>query len=410
MTATYDLIVIGGGIAGSSLALTMAKAGRSVLVLEASTAFVDRVRGEWISPWGVAETRQLDLYDLLVAAGGHHVTRHATYDETVSPDDMQELPLSIFREGVPGPLCIGHPHHCQTLFDAAARAGAEMRRGVEVVDLSFGARPSVSFTHEGQKVVANARLVVGADGRASGVREAAKIVLHQDHPHHMFAGLLVDGVPRWETDLQSIGTEGDFAFLTFPQGGGRARVYGSFSLDQRRRFAGDDGARAFLDAFRMKSAPKNEAIAEGRPAGPLLSYFNHDSWTARPFAPGLVLIGDAAGWNDPIIGLGLSITYRDVRMVAEALLGHVDWAEDIFVPYGEERAERMRRLRFAAALQSTLDAEFGDAARERRARYFLRSKADPELGANAFAIMAGPETLPPEMFSPERRAFVLDGA
>ena len=409
MNTSYDLVIIGGGIAGSSLAATMAKAGRSVLVLEASEVFTDRVRGEWISPWGVAETRRLGLYDLLVGAGGHHLTRHATYDETVTPDEVQELPLSIFLDGVPGPLCIGHPHHCQTLFDAAAAAGADMRRGVELGALIFGAAPSVTFAHAGATVTVKTRLIVGADGRASTVREAAGIALHQDTPHHMFAGLLVDDVPDWETDLQSIGTEGDFAFLTFPQGGGRARVYGSFSLDQRRRFAGDDGPRAFLDAFRFKSAPKNAAIAAGRPAGPLLAYFNHDSWTDRPYAPGMVLIGDAAGWNDPIIGLGLSITYRDVRTVSEALKAADDWGEDLFAAYGEERFERMRRLRFAASLTSTLDAEFDDAARDRRARYHRRSKADPMLGANAFAVFAGPETLPPEMFTPERRAFVLDG-
>lgn len=407
MTATYDLVIIGGGIAGSALAITMARAGHAVLVLEASTVFQDRVRGEWIAPWGVAETRRLGLYDLLRAAGGHHITRHATYDETVAPGEVEDMPLSMFLDGVEGPLCIGHPRHCQTLFDAARAAGADTRRGVEVSALAFGAAPTVTFSQGGETATVKTRLIVGADGRASGVREAAGIALQQDKPHHMFAGLLVDGVPDWEDDLQSIGTEGDFAFLTFPQGAARARVYGSFGLDQRRRFAGPDGSRAFLDAFLMKSAPKNAAIAAGRPAGPLLAYFNHDSWTDRPYAPGMVLIGDAAGWNDPIIGLGLSISYRDVRMVSQALTDRSDWTGEVFRAYGEERFERMRRLRFAASLTSTLDAEFDEAARERRARYHKRSKADPTLGANAFAVMAGPEALPPDMFTPERRAFVL---
>ncbi|MGJ3626820.1 SDR family NAD(P)-dependent oxidoreductase [Sphingomonas sp. MMS24-JH45] len=67
---TYDLIVVGGGIGGSALAAVMARAGKSVLLLEKSTAYEDRVRGEWIAPWGVAETRRLGLYDTLVAAGG----------------------------------------------------------------------------------------------------------------------------------------------------------------------------------------------------------------------------------------------------------------------------------------------------------------------------------------------------
>lgn len=406
----YDLVIVGGGIGGSALANVMARAGRSVLVLEASTEFPDRVRGEWIAPWGVAETKRLDLYDTLVGAGGHHLTRHATYDEALDPASVEAMPLSMFIAGIPGPLCIGHPHHCQTLFDAAGRAGAVTLRGVETGEITLGERPSVAFRHNGEEHIARARLVIGADGRTSGVRETAGIVLHQDKPHHMFAGMLVDDVADWEDDLQSIGTEGDFAFLTFPQGDGRARVYGSFGLDQRRRFAGPDGQQAFLDAFRMQSAPKNEIIAEGKPAGPLLAYFNADAWTDEPFAPGAVLVGDAAGWNDPIIGLGLSITYRDVRMVSDILKAGEDWSPAAFAPYAEERAERLRRLRFAAAITSRIDAEFGPEAKARRASYFARSKADPMIGARAFAIMAGPETLPPEMFTEAHRAYVLGEA
>ena len=59
--ADYDLIVVGGGIGGSTLAEVMARAGRSVLVLEQSEVFEDRVRGEWIAPWGVKEVQRLGL-------------------------------------------------------------------------------------------------------------------------------------------------------------------------------------------------------------------------------------------------------------------------------------------------------------------------------------------------------------
>ena len=51
MADQYDLIIVGGGIGGSALAAVMARAGKSVLVLEQSAVFEDRVRGEWISPW-----------------------------------------------------------------------------------------------------------------------------------------------------------------------------------------------------------------------------------------------------------------------------------------------------------------------------------------------------------------------
>ncbi len=407
--ADYDVIIVGGGIGGSALANVLARAGRSVLLLEASEEYIDRVRGEWIAPWGVTEVRRVGLYDLLIAAGGHHVTRHITYDETRTPDESEAraLPLNIFAPDVAGPLCLGHPHHCQTLFDAARAAGADARRGVQVADIRLGADPGVTFLEGDCETRASARIVVGADGRTSGVRESAGIVLHQDTPHHWFAGLLVEGCDGWDPHLQGIGTEGDFGFLAFPQGGGRVRVYGGYALDQAQRFRGPDGARRFLDAFALTCSPANRHLVAGRPAGPLHSYINADAWTAEPFVPGCVLIGDAAGWNDPIIGLGLSITYRDVRIVSDILAASEDWSPAAFAPYAEERAERMRRLRFAASIQSAFDMEFGPQARERRRRHFEAMAADPSLGLNGLAVMAGPEAAPAEYFTEANRARIL---
>ena len=408
---SYDLAIIGGGIGGSALATVMANAGRKVLVLEQSDVFEDHVRGEWIAPWGVVEVKRVGLYDLLKDAGGHHLQKHITYDENLPPElaEAAALPLDSFLEGIPGPLCIGHPKHCQTLFDAAGAAGAETYRGVRVISVEPGAAPRVTYVHDGEERTVQCRLIVGADGRASMVRKAAGIDLQQDRPHHMFGGMLVEEAPDWDDSKQAIGTEGNFAFLAFPQGDGRIRIYGSYSLDERQRFAGEDGRQRFLDAFRMRCSPENRHIADSKPAGPLRSYFNINSWTDEPFAEGVVLIGDAAGWNDPITGQGLSITYRDVRIVSEFLKENDAWTPALFAPYAEERSERMRRLRFCSGLQSRLDAEFDDEARERRRRYFERAAADPTLGSHAIAVMAGPENLPAEFFTDEHWARVIEG-
>ena len=109
----------------------------------------------------------------------------------------------------------------------------------------------------------------------------------------------------------------------------------------------------------------------------------------------------------PIIGLGLSITYRDVRLVSDLLATCEDWSDALFTPYAEERRERMRRLRFVAGITSALDAEFGDGARKRRRAYFERSASDPTLGAHALAVMAGPEAASSEIFTAAHRARVL---
>ncbi len=406
---TYDLIIVGGGIGGSALAATMARAGRSVLLLEKTTVYEDKVRGEWIAPWGVTETKRLGLYDTLVAAGGHHLTSHVTYDETRDPAaaEAAAMPLGMFAPDVPGPLCLRHPVHCQTLFDTAAASGATAHRGVTITSITLGASPAVSYVLDGVEHAARAPLIVGAEGRQSGVRRAAGLTLHQDKPHHWFAGLLVDGVAGWDDTRQAIGTEEDFGFLAFPQGQERMRVYGGWSLADIKRFAGKDGPTRFLEAFRMKSAPHNEAIAGGTPASPLFAYYNNSSAAQQPYAPGAVLVGDAAGWNDPILGLGLSITYRDVRLVSDILKETPGTSAPDFRPYAEERAERMRRLRIAAEMQATLDMEFGEAARARRHRYYEASAADPMLGLHGVATLAGPEAVPAEIFEPAHVARVV---
>ena len=408
---SYDLIMVGGGIAGSALAAVMAKAGKSVLVLEKSEKYEDRVRGEWIAPWGVAETQRLGLYDVLMNAGGHHITSHVTYDESLPPEACEAAAQSLgVLPDVPGPLCIGHPHHCQTLYDEAAKSGAVCKRPVVVQSVTLGDNPSVTYLHEGETFTDHADLIVGAEGRQSTVRKVAGIELHQDPPHHWFAGLLVEGVEGIDDTLQTIGTEDNFGFLAFPQGGDKVRVYGGYALEERGKFNGEEGAKRFLESFKFRSAPKNAAIANGKPAGPLFSYFNNDSWTDEPFADGAVLIGDAAGWNDPINGLGLSITYRDVRIVSDILKATSKGEKPDFSSYAEERFERMRRLRFAGQLQATLDMEFGEEARARRHAYHQRRATDPTVGMHGIAILAGPEAVPEEFFTEDHRQFVLQGA
>jgi menaquinone-9 beta-reductase len=62
----YDIIFVGGGLGGASLARAMAEHGMRVLVLERERRFKDRVRGEGMWPWGVAELKELGVYQLLI--------------------------------------------------------------------------------------------------------------------------------------------------------------------------------------------------------------------------------------------------------------------------------------------------------------------------------------------------------
>ncbi|HEX9260049.1 MAG TPA: NAD(P)/FAD-dependent oxidoreductase, partial [Acidimicrobiales bacterium] len=359
---SYDLIIVGGGIGGASLAAVMQQAGYSCLLLERTTAFPDRTKGEWLAPWGVAEAQRLGLIDVIASARGHFLRWHVGYDETVDPATAEAMPVPLgLLPGVDGPMTQRHPDACQVLFDAATAAGAVGLRGVEHVQVDVEGRPTVTYEHEGVRVTATARLVVGADGRNSVVRRQLGFTMEKDPPHHYFSGLLVDGADDWPEDVQIVGAEGDVHFLAFPQGAGRVRLYLGFGLDQPNRVAGKDGATAFLRSFRFDCVPKSGALADATPISPCATYPNEDAWVDEPVGEGVVLVGDAGGWNDPITGQGLSITLRDVRVVTEALRATADWSatREVLAGYVEERRERLRRLRFSAQLQSILMNEFG---------------------------------------------------
>src|SRR5271168_4089312 len=364
-----EVVIVGGGIGGSALACALAREGIATTILEKSTVHVDHVRGEWLAPWGVKETERLGLYQLLLDAGGHHLKRNIPFGDDLDPElaKSQTLDLTVFEgAGFKPPLCMRHPDMCDLLNAEAIARGAKLLRGVTGVEVKPGTSPEVRLRHAGREIRYSPRIVVGADGRNSIVRVQAGIEHHRDPTHHLMAGLLVDHTDGWPQDLQIFGTEGDINFLAFPQSATRVRLYICYATDQKRRFAGADGQARFLDAFRLKSVPGIEYLANGTPAGPCNSYGNEDSWTETPFAPGVVLIGDAAGHNDPIIGQGLSITYRDVRIVRDLMLENRDWSAESFRPYAEERRERMRRLRLTAWTSSILNVEFGPHARERR--------------------------------------------
>lgn len=168
---TYDIITVGGGLGGASLAKVMAEHGARVLVLEREKEFKDRVRGEQMTSWGVGEARQLGMYDLLrqsscgqevrwwqTTLGGVPLERRDCVATT-----PQHAPQFIFY----------HPAMQEVLLNAAAEAGAEVCRSATVREVKPGAVPTVVVEHEGRIKELPTRLIVGADGRTSMVRKWA---------------------------------------------------------------------------------------------------------------------------------------------------------------------------------------------------------------------------------------------
>ena len=397
-TGTADIVVVGGGIAGSALATVLAREGRDVLLLERETAYRDKVRGEFVALWGVEEILRMGLMPAFRAAGGVDATRAVFYDETVHPAQAEagSVPLDRLLPGIAGALDVGHPEACEALIEAAAAAGARVVRGTGRTEVTPGTPPAVRYTGpEGDPHAVVCGLVVGADGRQSAVRRAAGIELEVGAARTMGGGMLVDGLDAWAAGTLALGTEGDLHYLVFPRADGRARLYLMHDVRDRGRFTGPDRARAFLAAYQLDCIPDSAMFGAARPAGPCVFYPMTDSWTTTdPVAPGVVLVGDAAGWNDPVIGQGLSIALRDARTVAELVL-----AEEDLAPYVAERRERMRRLRVSAAVVTDISCTFTPEGAARRVAFGAQA-ADPVLGGARMAVQVGPDRLPAEAFAP----------
>ncbi len=196
----------------------LARDGYEVLLLERQTSYRDKVRGEVLLCWGVAEMLALDLEKPLLDAGGHYVTRAVAYDEVIGPAtaEANAVPLDRLLPGVPGALDVGHPEACEALARAAAEAGATVLRGVGDVDVVPGARPTLRYELDDQVTTVSAGLVVGADGRTSSIRRRLGLALQQTAPRTLAGGMLVDGLDGWPADQMSLGTEGDLYYLVFP--------------------------------------------------------------------------------------------------------------------------------------------------------------------------------------------------
>ena len=73
--AEPDVVIVGAGIAGGALGTALARGGFEVALLERESNYPDRVRGEFMAPWGVTELAKLELLQPLREAGALF-TRH----------------------------------------------------------------------------------------------------------------------------------------------------------------------------------------------------------------------------------------------------------------------------------------------------------------------------------------------
>lgn len=371
----YDLITVGGGLAGAALARALAEQGARVLVLERETVFRDRIRGELLQPWGVAEACALGIHDLLKQTCGHEARFRFVQVFGAQPAQPRDLVATTPQRS--GSLHFPHPQMQEVVLEAAARAGAHVRRGARVVAVSPGSPPSVSVQSEQGNGSYTARLVVGADGRTSACRSWAGFTVNRDPDRMVIAGLLLAGVkvPTDTFHMYVDSARGAVAFV-IPLGATLSRCYFSrYQQGDIRRFSGPKAVPGFLESCVLAGAPA-EWLNGAQPAGPLASFDCAETWVSHPYQAGVALVGDAAATSDPTFGCGLSLTLRDVRVLSRCLLDSSDW-EAAAHAYAAEHDRYFDALHRVFEWLMQLLYEPGPQAAARRRRAWARMADNP---------------------------------
>jgi menaquinone-9 beta-reductase len=318
MSTDYDVITVGGGLGGSALAKVLAEHGARVLVVEREGQFKDRVRGEWMAPWGAAEAVKLGIHDLLL--------KHGAVEKPYF--QFSGFPVRDLKQTTPqqlGSLNLYHPAMQEALIDAARSAGATVWRGATVREIKPGDPPSVTLDKDGGVQRLTARIIVGADGRSSMCRAGARLKSIRDSRGMLLAGVLFDGVAVAEdTSVMLVNSEiGQIAYF-FPQQGKRVRAYCALPLASGRRLQGSSEVGDFVRECVRSGAPA-AAYGDAKAIGPLATFESTANWADQPYRGGIALVGDAAGTSDPVWGQGLSLTLRDARVLSNHLLSSDDW-------------------------------------------------------------------------------------
>ena len=377
ISQSYDIVIVGGGIAGASLAKAMAEKGANVLVIEREERFKDRVRGEFVAPWGVAEARELGVLDLLRGSCAREVSllEMGSGQRDLKTTTLQQLPALTFA----------HQEMQESVLAAAEEVGAKVRRGVTVESIEPGARPAVIVSGPNRERI-EARMVVAADGRDSACRKWAGFTVREQANDYYMAGVLLNGVHSSPVVAYYIfnpvlGTV--IGLLNI--GGDRFRAYFMYPKSANYRL---QGAQA-LNLFSGESAkvfPQMSEIYEGAKCiGPLASFDVSDTWVEHPYMHGVALVGDAAATTDPTFGQGLSLALHDARVLRDELSCTCDWESA-----GNDYAEKHRKyFGVAHTIEGWFRTLFQDPSPQAA---LLRAEAMPRIAED-------PSRVPDHLFS-----------
>jgi 2-octaprenyl-6-methoxyphenol hydroxylase len=336
----YDVIIVGGGPVGLSMALALSRFQRGLKL-----ALVDR------RPFTVPDDKRA----FALSAGVRRVLDTLGVWPAIQPEATAIEAMVVTDSGggdlsrpvflsFAGDVAPGEPYaHMvanRTLTAALLAAvgeRAELIAPAEVAGFSAGPASAALALRDGRTL--RAPLVVAADGAMSGLRGLAGIdVVAHDYRQAGIVTTIAHDLPHEGTAYEHFRPAGPFASL--PLGGNRSSlVWTETSAEAARLKELPPEEVAVLIEAAMGSRLGKVRIEEGLQSFPLRLQL------ARSFvAPRLALIGDAAHVIHPLAGQGLNLGLKDVAALSEAVvealrLGRDAGAADVLAGY-----ERWRRF------------------------------------------------------------------
>lgn len=338
-----DVIILGGGLVGLTLAIALDAHGLSTIVIDPAdpeatltAGFDGRASAVAAAPWRMLQA--IGVGDRLAGKG--------CPIETIRVTDGLTPQALIFEPGEDeGAVGI--------MFENRALRVAlrETALAAKNITLLMPARPAAVERDgtsarvtlaDGRRV--QAPLLIGAEGRRSPTRDAAGIrIAHWKYDHAAIIGSVIHEHPHQGVAHEIFYPQGPFAILPLvddAEGRHRSAIVWTVAGKDAPAMLGL-GPRAFAAEAAGKMGGLLGALEL---ASPLSSYplgFHH---AARITGTRLALVGDAAHGIHPIAGQGLNLGFRDVAAVTEVLVEGARLGMDLGDAQLLARYERWRSL------------------------------------------------------------------
>ena len=340
MQTDVDIIINGAGMVGGTIACLLAGAGVRVAVIDrvAPSTRLDT------SYDGRACAIALGSQRVLAAAGlWQHLTDQACPILDISVSDRQS-PLSLHYDHLKSETCeplgfmVENRH-----FRVSLAKTIETMPSVQVLtpeELVALERPThrVEATLKSGKVL-TAKMIIGADGRGSLVRQFARLpVTNHAYGQSGIVCTVEHELPHDQVAYEQFLPTGPFAIL--PLQGNRSSIVWAERSDLADQIMALDD-----DEFAAELARRfGDFLGAARPTGPRWCYPLSLQYTNDLIDHRLVLAGDAAHAMHPLAGQGLNMGLRDVAVLAEIIVD----AKRLGLDFGRhsilERYQRWRRF------------------------------------------------------------------